>query len=79
MTAPTPTDLEAWRQLTVKLGAAALYTPAEAAAALGALKTLEQAQVPWYAQAEITDDLLNAIVATVLTAAAKTRTQSPGA
>ena len=70
---PTDSDLAAWRQLSAKLGAAALYTPAQAAAALAALKTLEQADVPWYEQGAITDDLLNAIVATVLTAAAQAR------
>jgi hypothetical protein len=73
MTQPTDSDLSAWRQLSAKLGAAALYTPAEAAASFAALKTLEQAQVPWYEQAAITDVLLNAIVATVLTAAAQAR------
>jgi hypothetical protein len=75
MTEPTPADLKAWRQLAVKLAAAVLYTPAESAAALAALKTLEQASVPWYEQSAITPDLLNAIVATVLTAAAKARTK----
>ena len=53
--------------------AVALYTPAESTAALAALKALEQAQVPWYEQGAITPDLLNAIIATVLTAAAKAR------
>jgi hypothetical protein len=77
MTQPTDADLAAWKALTLKLGAAALYTPAEAAAALAALQTLAQADVPWYAQSQITPELLNAIVATVLTAAAQTRA-TPG-
>jgi hypothetical protein len=62
-----------WLEQAAKLQAQALYTPAEAVAAMTALKVLEQSQVPWYEQAAITDDLLNAIIATVLTAAAKAR------
>jgi hypothetical protein len=62
-----------WNEQTLKLKAQALYTQAEATAAFTALKKLAQADVPWYEQAAITDDLLNAIVATALTAAAKAR------
>lgn len=53
--------------------AMAFYTPAEAAAALAQLKALEQADVPWYEQSAITDELLNQIVDACLTAAAKVR------
>jgi hypothetical protein len=53
------------------------YTPAEAAAALAQLKALEQSDVPWYEQSAISDDLLDKIVAVVLTAAAQVRGQSP--
>ena len=53
----------------------ALYTAAEASAALAKLKALETAEVPWYEQGAITDDLLNQIVAAVLTAAAQVRAQ----
>lgn len=61
-----------------------LYTPAEAAAALAALKTLEQNEVPWYEQSAITDTLLNDIITAVLNAAATARTnatnqRNPGA
>lgn len=44
-----------------------LYTPAEMAACFAALKTLEQKDVPWYAQSQISDDLLKAIVDNILT------------
>ena len=50
-----------------------LYTEAEADAALASLKALEQADVPWYEQSEISDDLLNQIVDACLTAAAQVR------
>jgi hypothetical protein len=50
-----------------------LYTPAEAAAALAALKVLEQNEVPWYEQSSISDTLLNDIIAAVLNAAATVR------
>ena len=63
-----------WTEQAAKLQAQALYTPAEAAAAFTALKTLADADLPWYERTSVTDDLLNAIVATALTAAAKART-----
>ena len=62
-----------WDEQTLKLKLLALYSPAEASAAFASLKLLAKAKVPWYEQAAITDDLLNAIIATVLTAAAKAR------
>ena len=55
-----------------------LYTPAEAAACLIALKTLETADVPWYEQGAITDDLLQKIIANVLTTAAQVRAKTKG-
>lgn len=53
-----------------------LYTPAEAAAALAKLKTLEQQQVPWFEQSAITDQLLDDIVDACLTAAAQVRAKT---
>lgn len=55
-----------------------LYTTAEAAAALTALKTLEQADVPWYEQSAISDQLLSDIVSACLTAAAQVRAKPQG-
>ena len=63
-----------WTEQAAKLQVQALYTPAEAAAAFTALKTLADTDIPWYERASVTDDLLNAIVATALTAAAEART-----
>lgn len=54
-----------------------LYTQAEASAALAALKTLEQADVPWYAQSQISDSLLANIVSACLNAAAQVRASQP--
>lgn len=57
---------------------APLYTQAEASAALAALKTLEQADVPWYAQSQISDQLLVEIVSACLNAAAQVRAKPQG-
>lgn len=53
-----------------------LYTQAELAAAVAALKAGEAVEVPWYEQSAITDDLLNWVAVTALTAAAKARAKT---
>lgn len=51
----------------------ALYTDAEAKAGFAALKMLIKAQVPWYEQAALSDQVISNVVATVLAAAAHAR------
>jgi hypothetical protein len=53
--------------------ATSLYTQAEFNAAVTAVKALEAKDVPWYEQGAITDQLIDAVVDAVLTAAAKAR------
>jgi hypothetical protein len=50
-----------------------LYSAKEYNAALAALQALVQADVPWYAQGQITPQLEAVVVQTILTAAAQAR------